>query len=520
MIPQSAVKHYLARPLDNHQWVKDLDTDELWAAVEALRPQPTLSSALRRHQLACFLLGVAHPAFAFWLDMGAGKTLLTLELLNYWFETGRIRRAVILVKSDKALLTWEKQIKRWGFKFPYALLEGSTEQKWLGWSEITDGLVIVARPGLRHMLSTKVLAKKKMRLRPDKTLISRFMKGVGALVLDESTDDAHYTSLNHELAVLMRKHVSICYALSGRPFGRDPTLLWGQFYIVDGGATLGTTLGLFRSAFFAEYAKPFGNQWSKDYVFKKSMTTQLTQMIQHRSIAYSADECGGLPPAVIQVEEVRFPEETGAYYSRAVREIVKARGNLKEVQNIFLRMRQLSSGFVGFKHDETSERVQVEFKENPKFDRQLELLDEMPSDAKAVIFYEFTFSGRKLFEALKADGYDPIWLWSGTKSSRDEQQRFERDPACRVAVINSRVGAYSMDGLQDVANYVFFYESPVSSIDREQAERRVRRDGQKKTVFQYDIIVRGSADAKILSFHKEGADLVKALLHDPQGVLG
>ncbi len=519
MIPKAAVKEYLARPLESFTWLKELDTDELWDAVDALRPRPRLSDKLSDHQLVCFLLGVAYPAFAFWLDMGAGKTLVTLELLNYWFECGRIRRAVIVVKSDKALLTWEKQIARWGFDLPHVLLEGSSAEKWRGWAELDDGLVIVARPGLRHMLSTKVQAKKKSHLRPDKKLVAKFMKGVGALVLDESTDDAHYTSLNHELACAMRKHVDICYELAGRPFGRDPTLLWAQFYILDHGETLGPTLGLFREAFFTAERNPHGGKFSKDFHFKKKMTTQLHRMIQHRSIAYTAEECGTLPAMVPVVEEVRFPQEAGAYYAKAVQSIIKARGDLREIKNVFLRMRQLSSGFVGFKHDETSERVQVEFDENPKFDRLMELLADMPDDAKAVVFYEFTFSGRKIHGALKADGYKPIWLWSGTKDAKAEQRRFENDPDTRVAVINHRVGAYSMDGLQDVANYLFFYESPVSSIDREQAERRLRRQGQKRTVFQYDVIVKGSADAKILAYHKEGADLVAALLHDPGGVL-
>ena len=64
-----------------------------------------------------------------------------------------------------------------------------------------------------------------------------------------------------------------------------------------------------------------------------------------------------------------------------------------------------------------------------------------------------------------------------------------------------------------------FFESPVSVIDREQAERRLRRDGQEHTVFQYDPVVRGSVDRKILHFHAEGEDLMQALLRDPEKVL-
>jgi len=184
-------------------------------------------------------------------------------------------------------------------------------------------------------------------------------------------------------------------------------------------------------------------------------------------------------------------------------------------------MRQISSGFVGFKNDESGEKAEVAFDENPKLERLLELLEELPEGHKAVVFYDFTFSGRTIVEQITAKlKRKPIWLWSGTKDSAKALNRFFTDESCTEAVINNRVGAYSLDGLQDVANYSFFYESPVPVIDREQAERRLIREGQKRTVFQYDLLLRNSVDARIRTFHKEGQDLFDALLRNPARTLG
>jgi SNF2 family DNA or RNA helicase len=86
-------------------------------------------------------------------------------------------------------------------------------------------------------------------------------------------------------------------------------------------------------------------------------------------------------------------------------------------------------------------------------------------------------------------------------------------------VINNQTGAFSLDGLQ-VANYTYFFESPVSPIDRNQAERRTRRQGQKhKTCFYYDPVVADTVDERILEFHKEGEDIFQALLVDPSKAL-
>jgi SNF2 family DNA or RNA helicase len=88
-----------------------------------------------------------------------------------------------------------------------------------------------------------------------------------------------------------------------------------------------------------------------------------------------------------------------------------------------------------------------------------------------------------------------------------------------IAVIQNQVGAYSIDSLQHSANYLFFAESPIDVISREQAERRLVRQGQKHKVFIYDLIVSGTVDQKILDYHSEGFNLFEELMRNPSKVL-
>jgi SNF2 family DNA or RNA helicase len=304
------------------------------------------------------------------------------------------------------------------------------------------------------------------------------------------------------------------------PFGRDPSPLWAQHYLVDKGATLGPTLGLFRAAFFTEQPNPWDPRgFKKDYTFKRAMQPQLSRVLQHRSITYTADECIDLPPIRRLMETVRLPPEMRDYYTQIVDQAIAAKGDMQAMTNAFLRLRQLSSGYIGLKDDETGARAELEFDTNPKLDRLLDLVRSLPGGAKAVIFYEFTRSGRKIVEALQKElKVSTIWLWSGTKNAKTELARFTDGPAL-FAVINNKVGAYSLDGLQ-VAHYEFFFESPLSAQDREQAERRLRRQGQQaRTVFVYDLICMGTVDAKILEFHSQGRELFAALLKNPSAVL-
>lgn len=519
MIPKAAVDAYLDRTLDSHLWVKSLTDKQLDSAIASLNPPPDLNPRFRLHQKACFLLGVAHPKFCFWLDMGTGKTLLALELLRYWIKCGKIRRALIFVFSDKAFPTWEKQVEEFGINLPVVTLTGSSEQKWQQLSDLKEGLALVAYPGALYMATTRAQGRGgKNKLKLDPVKVKRLQNWAQALVLDESTR-ASGDSLTFALISQLRKTATVRYALAGRPFGRDPIMLWSQHYLIDDGETLGETKGLFRAAFYTEkqnYWAP--NSYAKDYTFKTSMQTKLSEIIQHRSITYAATECIDLPKVVPITEAVSFPEEAEAYYRKVIEQAIEAKGNLREMTNIFLRMRQISSGFVGMKDDTTGERAEIEFEQNPKLERLLELIEEVLEGHGSVVFYEFTRSGRLIVSRLKKLGYKPVWLWSGTKDVKKELELFAKSKR-PVAVVNNKVGAMSIDGLQKVASYDFEFEAPLSVIDWEQARRRLVRDGQKHKVFQYSLQVKGTVDERIREYHAEGEDMFKALLRDPATVL-
>lgn len=523
MILQAAIDEYLDRELDSHVGLKQLTAEELDAELAALNPKPVLYPGMRLHQKACFLLGVAYPKFSFWLDMGTGKTLLALMLLRYWYQIGVLRRAIIFVTSDKAFPTWEAQIERFGVDVPYVVLDGSSVDKWEQLYNLKEGFVIVTYPGAVAMTSESVVVKGKRKWQLNDKRAATLAKWADGFVLDESTKAGHRTSLTYKLIARLKRRAKVRYNLAGRPFGRDPTMLWVQQYLVDDGESLGETQGLFEAAFFTAKknwaAEKFGGprgKYAKELKFKKSMQPQLSAMAQHRSITYSADECIDLPPVQFIEETVSFSVEALEYYRSMVKQAIKARGNLREMENVFLRMRQISSGFVSMKDD--SERVEIEFEENPKLDRLLELAEALPDDRKMLISYEFTRTGKLIYEQLQELGLDPIWIWSGNKDYAHDMRRFQKDKKCGACVLNNRIGAYSLDGLQ-VANYGVVFESPLSGIDREQLEKRLVRDGQLHKVFWYDLLVKGSVDQKIRSYHADGKSLFEALLRDPSSVL-
>lgn len=522
IISPRAIKAFLHEPRDDYTWMKSLKEKELDVILKDLgftvgKPDEPLD----KHQKVCVVLGIMHPAFAFFLDMGTGKTRVTLELLRHWHLRGDLKTALVLAPSDPVLIGWENQIKYWKTGLPYTtLFSSSSASKWELINETEGGLILCTYPGLSWVVSQMEQVKyrnkpAKNKLRIYKPSLKKLAAKVNALVLDESTKVANHGSLFYRVAHQLRKTAPICYELAGRPFGRDPISLWSQLHIIDRGETLGDTLGMFRAALFTSKQGYWGNT---EYKFDKAKEPILNRMLRHRSIEYSEAECGHKHKLISKLEEVIMPKETMVYYLKFLEQLKKQHAGVEERQNSFIRMRQASSGFIGYTKADSDDKAKIWFAQNPKLDRLLELLDEMPKDRKFVIWHEFTASGERICEELTKRKIKHLRGWSGTENSRAFQDAFDHDPRVRGAVINHKWGAYGLN-LQ-AANYEFIYESPVSSVDRDQMDKRLPRRGQTRTVFRSDLVCRSTVDARILAFHREGADLFKALMRDPRKALG
>lgn len=523
MISQHQINAFLNKEVDQHLWVKALSEEVLDEQLAKLNPRPNLTPNLKPRQKACFLLGVAYPQFYFLCDMGFGKTLLTLELLRYYIQIGKIKKwAVVLVPTDELVWGWEEEIERWMPDLPHVLLLGQSQEKWEALESFQTGVVIGTYVGVSAMMCEKRLRRQKNsdkivgKRRPVPEYVEQFKANVDALIMDQASKVGDVETLTYEISSAQSKHAKIRYALAGRPFGRDPLRLWAQFYLTDGGLTLTPQYGFYKEVFFDKKKSWFGGPRAYEWKFRKNMEPQLGRILQHRSIYYSSGECDDLPDCTHIIKRVNFPADMQAYYKRIVAEALEHRNDFREMENSFAKMRQIASGFVNFMNKEGN-KIQLDFKSNPKMDLLLELLDEMPEDSKAIIYYEFTYSGRKLCAELKKRKIKYGWLWAQTENWPEMKRAFDTDPDYKVLVVQSKKGSMGLN-LQ-AANYTFYYENPSSAIDRDESERRTRRTGQKKHVFWYDIVVKDSIEEQLLAYQREGKNIFMALVENPSQVL-
>jgi hypothetical protein len=274
---------------------------------------------------------------------------------------------------------------------------------------------------------------------------------------------------------------------------------------------LGETLGLFRASFFSEKMNGFGGL---EYTFRPSMAPDLNRILANRSIRIEANAAD--LPAVSDIRKhASLPTDAKTYYEQALA-VVRARTSVREMMNAMVRMRQISSGFVGYRDDESGERAQFEFPENPKLELLLSIIDSIDEEHKGVVFYDYTWGALQIAKQLQARDIGYVHLWGGNPEPGQALRIFDSEPKVRWLLLQNKYGA----GLNlQIARYGLFWESPLSSIIRKQCRRRVeRQESPHEHVFLYDLLVHGTFDERLLDATLAGIDLAKRIVDGKEQV--
>jgi len=524
VISEKAIKEFLKRELDSFEWVKALSPTQVEGSLSEIMT-PLLTKNLWLHQKVGLLLMQYHSRFIFHYGMGGGKTLLMLTMLRHRKLNGEKPKAIVMVPYLTAVDTWVEEVKKFAPELICLPLLGSSKEN----LELLQGhnwdLAVIAYPSavsaitakeghttphltppnrtVPHRTKPHLTTPKKAKWHVDIDLVKQSFGQCDTLILDEIHRVKGYNSLTFEMCRTISSWTNFCFGLSGTPFGRDLQDLWAEFYVVDFGETLGPNISFFRNIFFTRKAGFFGGV---EFKFKKKYTGHLQRIIKNRSIHYSVKEFADMPAKQYIQRRIQLPEGIKSYVEKELEKLEEgARNKDREVAgNAFMQLRQLSSGFITFKDDD--ERIKVKFDSNPKLDILCELIESMPPECKMVVFHDYVFTNQLISERLKELKIGHARIWGGQHDQIGQLKKFREDENCRVLVINSKSGSSALN-LQ-FSNYMCFFECPISVIDREQAEARCWRPGQKNKVIIFDLFVNGTVDESHYTSVKEGGDFL------------
>ena len=498
---------FLTRELKSFEWVKDLSEEELDARIAELNPRPSFAKPLFKEQKMMFLLGALESSFIFWAAMGVGKTALALNLIKYRYN--KEFPALVLVPDLTNIENWMFECSIFVPEFKAVPLIGTREQRINDLQKDGD-IYIINYDGLNALLNNS--SGNKISIDPNE--VERFGKLFNTIIYDEMVEVKSTQSISFQVAKHLSKMIPYRYGLTGRPFGRAALDLWAQFYVIDDGATLGTSMEIFKQSFFTPKVTPFTILWNPN----EARMELFHKVLQNKAIYFPPVD---LPPPIYTTIEVELSEEARIYYRKLKGNLI---ADLKEdawkakIRNPFVKFRQICSGYLLISDKEVDEETGEEYTvsteeitfDNPKDQTIEKLISILPAGKKMVIFYAFTPSGKRIAKKLDSMKVAYTWLWGQTKDKAAVLKEFKTNPKCRIMLTNLSSGAVGLN-LQ-AASYEVFYENADNTKTRTQAESRCWRRGQEDQVYIYDIQVKNSVEKKLQDFVDEGRELFTKLI--------
>ena len=199
-----------------------------------------------------------------------------------------------------------------------------------------------------------------------------------------------------------------------------------------------------------------------------------------------------------RVSLVRKVEESGMARSRI------------QILTALLRLRQAAC------HPKLLDTARPAASSSAKLELLMEKLREALSEGhKCLVFSQFTSLLAIVLERLRHEGIEHEYLDGQTRNRSERVRHFQEDPACRVFLISLKAGGTGLN--LTAADYVFMLDPWWNPAAEAQAIDRTHRIGQKRKVFAYRLIAKGTVEEKILQLQEKKRELASAVISSDAG---
>lgn len=176
-----------------------------------------------------------HPVAAVLLDMGLGKTSITLTALNnLLFDSFEIRKVIVIAPLRVARNTWSAEIEKWEHlsTLVYSVAVGTEAERMAALQRQAD-IYIINRENVQWLITE-----------------SGILFDYDMVVVDELSSFKNHQTKRFKALMKARPKVKRIVGLTGTPSSNGLMDLWAEFKLLDMGQRLGRFIGQYRTRFF------------------------------------------------------------------------------------------------------------------------------------------------------------------------------------------------------------------------------------------------------------------------------
>ncbi|MBQ9249902.1 MAG: DEAD/DEAH box helicase [Oscillospiraceae bacterium] len=415
-------------------------------------------------------LVISTPKIGLFLDMGLGKTVITMTAIQeLMYDRFEVSRVLVIAPKRVAEDTWTREHAKWDHLKDLRISKvlGNEQQRIRALRADAD-IYVIGRDNVIWLIN----------------YYQGLRKGwpFDMIVIDELSSFKNPQAKRFRALRKAMPFVNRVVGLTGTPSPNGLMDLWAEVYLLDRGERLGNTLGAYREKYFRPGARN-GYVVYKWEPFRNAQK-EIEDKISDICISMSAADYLTLPKRIDNVIPVQLsPEEMEAYKRMERDQLLQIEDDDIAALNaaaVMTKLLQIANGSV-YANDGKVVKIH-----EAKLEALAEIID--TTDSPVLVFYSYK--------------HDLASIQGKIKGARilENEQDIEDWNAGKVQVLLAHPASvgYGLN-LQEGGHVIVWYGLTWSLELYQQANARLYRQGQEKPVIIHHLIAEGTADEEVMA---------------------
>lgn len=436
------------------------------------------------YQKYCIDRIITDNSLGLFLDMGLGKTAITLSAVNIlMFEMFSVSKVLIIAPKKVAETTWSNEAAKWDHlkHLRVSKIIGTAAQRIKALNSPAD-IYVINRENIPWLVEYDA-----NNWRFDMVVIDE-------LSSFKSNKAARFKSLCY-----VRQHIKRFVGLTGTPASNGLIDLWAQVYLIDGGERLGKRISHFRDRYCN--CETHGGHFTT-YSMKTGSEEAIRMAISDVCISMKAEDYLQLPECLtVDVPVYMTPKVKKQYEEFEKNMLLQIDEDTLDAGTAAVLSGKLLQFANGAVYDEDKNVIQVH---DGKLDVLSELIEGL-NGQHALIFYNFQHDLSRILEYFKQSPLEIRQL----KNNKDQQDW--NDGKVDILLAHPASAGYGLN-LQQGGHHIIWFGLNWSLELYEQANKRLHRQGQQEAVIIHRLITQETRDVDVAAALEGKADVQNALL--------
>ena len=455
------------------------------------------------HQSKALEMSWDKEVFAYFMEMGTGKSKVLIDNIAMLYNAGKINGALIIAPKGVYKNWFDSEIPNH--------LPDYVEKKvglWKTKPNDKDLKPLFDTGAELHILIMNVEA---FSTKNGLMFAQKFLSCHKAIIgIDESTTIKNPKAIRTKSILNLASKVKYRRILTGSPVTKSPLDLFSQCYFLSPFLLGHESFWSFKTRYAVTKQVNVQGRMIQLVVSYKNLG-ELSDKIKPFSYRVLKDDCLDLPPKTYTKRIIELTDEQKRVY-KTMKEKAIAFLNGKMVSTAtvitqLMRLHQITCGH--FKSDDgTIQKIK-----SNRISQLMEILEEV--EGKAVIWAHYRYDIEAIVEAISKEyGENSVVTYYGDTSTEDRQLAIKKiqDPNSPVRFIvgTPQTGGYGIT--LTGASTMIYYSNGYDLEKRQQSEARIDRIGQEKPMTYIDIIAEGTVDDKIVQSLRKKVNIATEIM--------